>query len=269
MRKRSRKWAVAFLTVLIVVESSVISMWLYRERLQDARERQPAIVKEADYSAAEEIEAAKQRLEENPEMPTVITDINTVDKKVALCFEGSTDSLVLEQIMEYLDAHEMTATFFISAVDAGEDQEIIDEIITAGHDIESYTLYGTPHMERMSQEELITDLCRAQVVYDDKISKRPDFLKCNATEYTDELLQTAEACGYESVVYPTQYLNYQSFATEETARNYVAGLDKGTVISIKLRGIWMRPSTRRNRRKRIRRRTKSPVWNFMSLTRKN
>lgn len=236
MRKRSRKWAVAFLTVLIVVESSVISMWLYRERLQDARERQPAIVKEADYSAAEEIEAAKQRLEENPEMPTVITDINTVDKKVALCFEGSTDSLVLEQIMEYLDAHEMTATFFISAVDAGEDQEIIDEIIKAGHDIESYTLYGTPHMERMSQEELITDLCRAQVVYDDKISKRPDFLKCNATEYTDELLQTAEACGYESVVYPTQYLNYQSFATEETARNYVAGLDKGTVISIKLRG---------------------------------
>lgn len=236
MGKRSRKWAVVFLTVLIVVESSVISVWLYRERVKDTAQRQPEIVKEADYSAAEEIAAAKQKLEENPEMPTVITDINTVDKKVALLFEGSADSLVLEQIIEYLDAHGMTATFFISAVDAGEDQEMIDEIIKAGHDMESYTLYGTPHMERMSEEELITDLCRAQVVYDDKISKRPDFLKCNATEYTDELLKTAQACGYESIVYPTQYLNYQSFATQENAKSYVARLDKGTIIAVKLRG---------------------------------
>ncbi len=236
MRERNRKWAAAFLAVLIVVESSVVSMWLYRERVKDAPQQTVETVKEADYSATEEIETAKQQLEEDPQMPTVITDINTVDKKIALCFEGSTDNQVLRQIMEYLDAHGMTATFFISAVDAGEDQEMIDEIIKAGHDIESYTLYGTPHMERMSQEELITDLCRAQVVYDDKISKKPDFVKCNATEYTDEVLQTAQACGYESVVYPTQYLNYQSFPTQEAAKNYVARLDKGTVLSVKLRG---------------------------------
>lgn len=236
MRERNRKWAAAFLAVLITVETVMVSLWLYRERAERAAAQETEVAKEADYSATEEIAAAKQRLEEEPKMPTVITDINTVDKKVALCFEGSADNLVLRQIMEYLDAHEMTATFFISAVEAGEDQEMINEIIRAGHDIESYTLYGTPHMERMSREELITDLCRAQVVYDDKISKRPDFVKCNATEYTDEVLQTAQACGYESVVYPTQYLNYQSFPTKEAAKSYVAGLAKGTVLSVKLRG---------------------------------
>ena len=49
-------------------------------------------------------------------------------------------------------------------------------------------------------------------------------------------METAEACGYESIVYPTQYLNYQSFSTKEMAQNYVAGLNKGAVISIKLNG---------------------------------
>ncbi|MBD5516740.1 MAG: polysaccharide deacetylase family protein [Lachnospiraceae bacterium] len=234
---RKKKWVVLFLILLILAAGGIaFYVWFQNETQKKTDEVEKEILEMTDYSAAEEIAAAKQKLEEDPEIPKVVTDINTVDKKVALCFEGAADNLVLEQIMEYLDAHDMTATFFISAVDAGEDQEIIDEIINAGHDIESYTLYGTSHMEKMSTDELITDFCRAQIVYEDKISKRPELLKCNATEYTDELLKTADACGYKSIVYPTQYLNYQSFGAKEVAENYVAGLDKGTVVSIKLSG---------------------------------
>lgn len=235
--QRKKKWVIVFLILLILAAgASAFYVWLKQETEKKMAQTETETLDQTDYSAVEEIEAAKQKLEENPEIPMVITDINTVDKKIALCFEGYADNLVLEQIMEYLDAHDMTATFFISAVDAGEDQEIIDEIIKAGHDMESYTLYGTSHMEKMSTDELITDFCRAQVVYDDKISKRPELLKCNATEYTDEVLETADASGYKCIVYPTQYLNYQSFSTKEVAANYVAGLDKGTVISIKLNG---------------------------------
>lgn len=235
--RRNKKWVILFFILLFLeLGSSVFYVWMRREMGKKTAAVEAEIAEEADYAAAEEIAAAKQKLEENPQLPKVITNINTVDKKIALCFEGSANSLVLEQILEYLNAYDMTATFFISAVDAGEDQEIIDEIIKAGHDIESYTLYGTSHMEKMSTDELITDFCRAQVVYEDKISKRPQYLKCNATEYTDELMKAADACGYKSIVYPTQYLNYQSFATKEVAANYVAGLDKGTVISIKLNG---------------------------------
>ncbi|MDE6845282.1 MAG: polysaccharide deacetylase family protein [Lachnospiraceae bacterium] len=235
--QRKKKWVIVFLILLILAAgASAFYVWLQQETEKKTAQAETETLDQTDYSAVAEIEAAKQKLQENPEIPMVITDINTVDKKIALCFEGYADSLVLEQIMEYLDAHDMTATFFISAVDAGEDQEIIDEIIKAGHDMESYTLYGTSHMEKMSTDELITDFCRAQVVYDDKISKRPELLKCNATEYTDEVLETADASGYKCIVYPTQYLNYQSFSTKEVAENYVAGLDKGTVISIKLNG---------------------------------
>lgn len=235
--KRKKKWLAVFLILLILAAgAAAFYLWFQKETGKRTAQVKTDTLDQTDYSAKEEIAAAKKKLEENPEIPMVITDINTVDKKVALCFEGAADRLVLEQIVEYLDAHDMTAAFFISAVDAGEDQEIIDEIIDAGHDIESYTLYGSSHMENMSTDELITDFCRAQVVYEDKISKRPEFVKCNATEYTDDVLEAADASGYECIVYPTQYLNYQSFGTKEVAKNYVAGLDRGTVISIKLSG---------------------------------
>lgn len=234
---KKKKYIILLCAVLAVIVVTSICLLQQNNKKQKTAHPEPvSVIPEQDFSATEEIEAAKKKLEENPEKPTVITDINTVDKEVALCFEGSADGIVIQQILEYLQAHDMQATFFISAVDAGEDQECIDEILKAGHDMESYTLYGTSHMEEMSQEELITDFCRAQVVYEDKIAKKPDMLKCNATEYTDELLEAAEACGYESIVYPTQYLNYQSFYTEETAQNYVAGLGRGRVISVKLNG---------------------------------
>ena len=238
MRRRKKKWtAVLLATVLAVQGCSLLLVSFYKTKADDEAERNRfAYLQETDYSVGDEIAAARQKLEKNPQKPTVITDINTVDKKVAVCFEGSADSVVLKQIMRYLDEHDMEATFFISAVDAGEDQEIAREIADTGYGLESYTLYGTPHMEKMSQEELVEDFCRAQAVYGDKIFSRPKLLKCNATEYTDELMEAADASGYESIVYPTQYLNYQSFYREETAKDYVSELGKGRVVSIKLDG---------------------------------
>ncbi len=231
-RGKKRALAAAFVLAAAIGLSAGSRIWLIMNpKAAPAQEEEPT-----DYSADAEIEAAEKKLAENPETPQVITDINTVDKKVAVCFEGVADSLVIDQILEYLDEHDMQATFFLPAVDVSEDLSNAEHIIGAGHDLESYTLYGTTHMETMGQEELVADFCRAQLVYDELLGRRPDILKCNATDYTKELMEAAEASGYDSIVYPEKYLNYASFADEKTAENYVAGLSKGTVISVKLSG---------------------------------
>lgn len=234
-RKKSKKWVLILLILLLLgLAASVCHIWLQREKEKKAADTQT--LEEADYSATDKIEAARKKLAENPQKAQVITDINTVEKEVALCFEGTTDSLVIEQILEYLDEHDMHAAFFISAVDAGEDEEAIDMILEAGHDMESYTLYGTAHMENFTQEELVEDFCRAQVVYEEKIGITPGILKCNATDYTQEIMEAADACGYDSVLYPAHYLNYTSFSNEKMAKNYVKSIGKGSIIAIKLNG---------------------------------
>ena len=233
--KKKKKWVIIALLLLIaLIITGIAVAWFEKEK----REKAAALQNQAepDYSAENEIEEALLRIEENPQKAQVITNINTVEKEVALCFEGTADSLVVQQILEYLNEHDMHATFFISAVDAGEDEETVDAILEAGHDIESYTLYGTKHMEEFTQEELVEDFCRAQLVYEDKVGITPAILKCNATDYTEELLVAADACGYKSVVYSTHYLNYASLSSEQMARDYVRRVGKGSIISIKLNG---------------------------------
>lgn len=231
--KKNKKWVFIWLMLLILgVVASVCHICLQKEKETADTE----ILEAADYSASETIEAALKKLAQQPQKAQVITDINTVEKEVALCFEGTADGLVIQRIVEYLDEHDMQATFFISAVDAGEDEEAIDTILEAGHGIESYTLYGTTHMETFTQEELVEDFCRAQAVYEDKIGIVPAILKCNATDYTDEIMEAADACGYDSVVYPTHYLNYASFYSAQMARNYVNSVDRGSIITVKLNG---------------------------------
>lgn len=233
--KKNKKWVLILLILLLLTLAvSAGCIWLQKDKKNTAEDM--GLPEDADYSAAEAIEAAQKKLAEDPRKAQVITDINTVDKEVALCFEGTADGLVIQQIVEYLDAHDMQATFFISAVDASEDEEAIDTILEAGHDMESYTLYGTSHMETFSQEELLEDFCRAQAVYEDKIGFAPAILKCNATDYTEEIMEAADACGYASVLYPTHYLNYASFLNADMAGNYVKSVGKGSIIMVKLSG---------------------------------
>lgn len=232
---KSKKWTLILLITLIV-GFIVIVFQIKWQQMKQENSNATEIAKTQDYSATEKIEAAQEKLEKNPQRAEVITDINTVKKEIALCFEGTTDALVMEQILEYLDTYDMKATFFISAVDISEDRDTADGILSAGHDLESYTLYGTSHMENFTQEELIENFCRAQAVYEDLIGETPSLLKCNATDYTEEVMEAADACGYASVVYPSGYLNYASFLDEKMAKEYVSGVGKGSVISIKLSG---------------------------------
>ncbi len=237
IKSRKRKKRAILLLVILVIALAAGAIYMKWQQMKAESAAQAETTEEfKDYSAAERIEAAQKKLEEDAQKAQVITDINTVEKEVAICFEGATETLVLEQILEYLDSYDMQATFFISAVDLSEDESVVDSVLNAGHDIESYTMYGTSHMEELEQDALVEDFCRAQAVYEELLGAEPSLLKCNATDYTEEIMETADACGYASVVYPQKYVNYRSFYTQQMAENYVQGLGKGKIISIKLSG---------------------------------
>ena len=104
VRGKKRALAAAFVLAAAIGLSAGSRIWLtMNPKAAPAQEEEPA-----DYSADAEIEAAEKKLAENPETPQVITDINTVDKKVAVCFEGAADSLVIDQILEYMTCRRLS-----------------------------------------------------------------------------------------------------------------------------------------------------------------
>ncbi|MGN0280359.1 MAG: polysaccharide deacetylase family protein [Lachnospiraceae bacterium] len=234
-RRKNKKWVlIGLVLLLLMITAFVIYVLIQQQRRETSADT--LTLEQTDYSAADKITEALEKLEDNPEKAGVITDINTIDKEVGICFEGTADSRLIQQILDELKAHDIHATFFISAVDVGEDTSVVNSILQSGHDLGSYTLHGTPHMEMLTREELVEDFCRAQVVYEDKIGITPTILKCNATDQTQDILETAAVSGYDRVLYPTHYLNYASFSNQEMAQNYVRNVEKGSIITVKMNG---------------------------------
>lgn len=233
--RKNKKWVLIWLILLLLmITACVIYVLIQQQRRETSADT--LTIEQTDYSARDKITEALRKLKDNPEKAGMITDINTVEKEVVICFEGKADSRVIQQILDELKEHDMQAAFFISAVDASEDIDTVSRIMESGNDFGSYTLYGTPHMEKLSKEEMVEDFCRAQVVYEDKIGIIPTILKCNATDETQDILYAAAVSGYDNVLYPTHYLNFASFSDQEMAQNYVRNVGKGSIITVKMNG---------------------------------
>lgn len=188
------------------------------------------------YSCKEEIAQARKKYEEKSQKSEVITEPLLLDKKISLNFEGVTDEETLETILEILHKHNIKATFFIPAIDIAEDENLVAMVQKEGHDMQNYTLTAAPHMNEWAAEDVIGELCRAEMIYEKYYGYRPKIVKFNATEVTDDLLFKAGACGFSAVVSSERYLNYASFSSKEVADEYVNALPYGAIVSIKLNG---------------------------------
>lgn len=191
----------------------------------------------AKYHADLEVKEALERLKGDGKKADLIVDINTTNKKLALTFDGLADARTMKEILALLDKYDMKATFFVSGIQSAEDEETVRAITKAGQEIGSYSLSAKKHMEELPEEEIVRDLCRANVILREITGKNPDILKCNVTEYTDSFLKSANASGIYSVVQSKQFLNFQSFSSYDMAKGYVERLKKGSIISIKLTGV--------------------------------
>lgn len=189
------------------------------------------------YDVTDEKAAAMQKLEKGVAPSDIITDDDTTDRYIGLAFSGLSDSVTNQKILQLLDEYNRKATFFIPAIGAVECEEDIVDMIHQGHAIGSNTLNSTVHMEEMSVDELVNDFCASNKVIKALSDEDKPLLQCNATVYTEELLQVANACGNPQAVYSTHFVNYQSFTSYIQVLSYINKLPKGTILTIKIHGV--------------------------------
>src|SRR5699024_6130878 len=78
--------------------------------------------------------------EPEKESQSVIKNIITVDKKMALTFNGLATSETMIALLDELDRFEIKATFFLQGMRIAEDPEVANEIIKRGHTVQNNTL---------------------------------------------------------------------------------------------------------------------------------
>lgn len=229
-----RKWISIVVLVLTIITS--IGVIKYKSYIKTYNNKENIINSRSNYDSSQEIKYALNSLN-TEKKAKVLTDVETESNIVALSFESIDDKETMENILKLLNEYEIKATFFVSGIKGAEDPKIIESIKKAGHEIGSQTLSETKTMEKLSNEELLTNFCKANKILETITGEKPKLLKCNSTIYTDNVLSTAYASGNVYVVKSNHYINYQSFKDYNQAKGYIKNIQNGSIISIKVQGI--------------------------------
>ncbi|HOV40738.1 MAG TPA: polysaccharide deacetylase family protein [Oscillospiraceae bacterium] len=186
------------------------------------------------YSGDIDVSQALEKLKNNYDgKAEILGGVNTAEMVAAITFDGMLDKESAQKITALLDAYGAPATFFFPAIKSAEEPDGIKTVFDAGYDVGNYTLSAKEKMQELSSEELVEDFSRAGSILKQITGEAPSILKCNRTEYTDELLNAAGASGFNYVVESTYFLNEKSFRSKENAKAFVKNLKSGAVISFK------------------------------------
>ena len=190
------------------------------------------------YDASGAVEQSQIRLLAHPaDRAAVLSGVEAVDKVLALTFDGFASPDAMAQALALLAQHKAKAAFFITGMEAAENEDIILEIAKQGHTVGCGTLYGSTHMEQESAQALAADFAHARVILSDILGTAPNLLKCRSTVYSDAVLSAAAAAGFQYAVQSNQYISYQSFKDYETTLGYVSRLERGSLLTIRLSGV--------------------------------
>lgn len=185
------------------------------------------------YRAESEISAAKKKLAA-VEPAMVITNDLSGRRQLALTIDGMTDSVSMQRILDLLQKYQAKATFFVEGANAAEYPDTIAAITKAGQNIGNYTFVGLSQAEKLPQDKLLVEFCRTQKVLEVLSGRSPALFKSDRTIYTDTLLKTARASGLDSAVKTNVFVETEKMRTLEEATAFVARLQPGSIVSIKL-----------------------------------
>lgn len=126
--------------------------------------------------------------------PAAASPINSA-APIALTFNNIPSEETARSLLELLQSHGVTATFFITGKQALENQELVRRIAEAGHDVENYG-WDKQRPSRGTASSLLTlQLRRAQQVLYEATGKRPRFYRPAYADTGAAVMQAAAWAG--------------------------------------------------------------------------
>ncbi len=189
------------------------------------------------YDASIEIETNVSALSDGIPPAAILKSERDINLKASVTLDGLLDYHSMCQLIDIVKQHEVKVSFFPAARQAADAPNVLEEIVKAGLPVGNYTLCAEPHMENKPVAALVEDFTAAQKILRVITGNEPVQIKCNATEYTQNVLIAAAASGIQQAVRSTSYLTFHSFKSYEETLGWVNRQAPGSIISVKLSGL--------------------------------
>lgn len=191
------------------------------------------------YNADEEIALARQAIAQGCQSAQVLaSDPGQKAGTVALAFYGLDSPAVNDTVLRLLEEHHCRATFFLNGYEAAENSDFVEAAHALGHALGSTGLRQTDKAHTKPLGDLAESFAHSQKVLTTLTDEPAALLYCPNTVYTSGVLQAAYAGGYAAVAAPEaeNLLDYRSFSDSASVKGYLAGLDNGTLLMIRIQG---------------------------------
>lgn len=230
-RYRQMTTTIILLFVLILVAG--VNVYLF------TRPAPEVVVAQTGYDVEEDVQAAMSRLynlQPGDTAQLVTRADDGITQKAELIFEGLPDLTVMQSILNLLSQYEAKASFYFSGTDALNNAYLISMPVKAGYNIGSSGYSFSTKYDALSEQDAITNLCRANLMLEIGVGMQPGSLLCNKECATEALLSYAYACNIKTVIEPTDVLQYYSFSNEDEVVQYFDNLNRGSILCINLSG---------------------------------
>ncbi|MDF2629171.1 MAG: polysaccharide deacetylase [Symbiobacteriaceae bacterium] len=145
---------------------------------------------------------------DEPRIPTATLVLHAADgteqgsegEPFALTFNGAPDPALLPTILDTLRAHEMKATFFVTAAAAESAPELVAQIAAAGHEVGLGGLSPAP-MAGLSEQEMREQLARAAKAVSGAAEKAVTQFRPPQGAGSDTLVKVAGELGLQTTLW--------------------------------------------------------------------
>ena len=154
-----------------------------------------------------------------------------VRKRIALTFDDG--HKYADQILEKLEQYGVKSTFFLCGTYIRKNCDIYKKIYNAGYEIGNHS-YAHPHMEELSEAEILTELNQTQQLLD-QITGGNEGLKLFRFPYgskNGDVVRLVESQGFIPVTWTVDSRDWTEISAEEICDNVIRSehLEHGAII---------------------------------------
>lgn len=161
--------------------------------------------------------------------PSALTKGSPEDNNIALTFNITWGDTMVDPILEQLDKHEVTATFFLLGEWVKHHPDIVERIESGGHEIGMLGYHYKSYLEQ-KPEEIKKDINMARDIFNTIGFEDMRLLRTPSGHLNEEVLELATNQGYDVIQWNVNPRDWENPGTDKIIEHVMSNTSNGDII---------------------------------------
>lgn len=163
------------------------------------------------------------------DLPIYYVQKDENDKKISISFDAAWGNEDTEELKRILGERNIRTTFFVVGGWVDNYPESVKSLSDAGHEIMNHSATH-PHMTQISSDKMKAELNECADKIENITGKRPNLFRPPYGDYNDEVVKTARECGYYTIQWNIDSLDWKDLSADEIYNRVVPKVTPGSII---------------------------------------